>query len=131
MTRRRRTATQEQGQAMVEFALVLPVLCVLLLAVIQFGIVFNNYITLTDAVRAGARTGAVSRLATRPADVAEAKVRASASALAGTDLRVTVDSTWAAGTDVTVSATYPWDISLLGWVVGGGSLKSKTVERVE
>ena len=116
---------------MVEFALVLPVLLLILLAILKFGLLFNNYITLTDAVRAGARTGAVSRLATRPADVAEAKVRASASALAGSDLRVTVDSTWAAGTDVTVSATYPWDISLLGWVVGGGSLKSKTVERVE
>jgi Flp pilus assembly protein TadG len=129
--RSRTSPRQEKGQAMVEFALVLPVLCVLLLAVIQFGVVFNNYITLTDAVRAGARTGAVSRLATKPVDVTEAKVRASASGLSAAELKVTIASTWAAGSDVTVTATYPWDISLLGFVVGSGSLTSKTVERVE
>ena len=32
-----------------------------LFGVIQFGVVFNNYITLTDAVRVGARKGAVGR----------------------------------------------------------------------
>ncbi len=46
---------------MTEFALVLPILVILLFGVIQFGIVFNNYITVTDAVRAGARKGAVGR----------------------------------------------------------------------
>src|SRR2546423_6017570 len=51
----------EQGQTMTEFALVLPVLALILFAVIQFGIVFNNYVTLTDATRAGARRAAVSR----------------------------------------------------------------------
>jgi Flp pilus assembly protein TadG len=116
---------------MVEFALVLPILCLLLLAVIQFGIVFSNYVTLTDAVRAGARTGAVSRLAAAPATVTEAKVRSAASGLSATDLKVTVNSTWGAGTDVSVTATYPWDVRLLGFVVGSGTLKSSTVERVE
>ena len=51
----------ERGQTMVEFAIVLPVLCLLLFGAIQFGILFNNYVTLTDAVRAGARKAAVSR----------------------------------------------------------------------
>ena len=49
------------GQAIVEFALVLPILMAILLGIIQFGIIFNNYITLTDATRAGARKAAVSR----------------------------------------------------------------------
>ncbi len=51
----------EGGQAIVEFALVLPILMAILLGIIQFGIIFNNYITLTDATRAGARKAAVSR----------------------------------------------------------------------
>ncbi len=51
----------ERGQTLTEFAIVLPILCLLLFGVIQFGIAFNNYITLTDAVRAGARKGAVGR----------------------------------------------------------------------
>ena len=66
-------ARDERGQAMVEFALVLPILMALLLGIIQFGIVFNNYITLTDAARAGARKAAVSRLTTGNGDAAKGK----------------------------------------------------------
>ena len=36
---------------MAEFTLVLPVLAILLFGVIQFGIAFNNYLAVTDAVR--------------------------------------------------------------------------------
>ena len=57
----------QRGQTMAELALVLPVLLVLLLGIAQFGVAFNNYITLTDAVRAGARKAAVSRSASNPA----------------------------------------------------------------
>ena len=71
----------ERGQAMTEFALVLPVLALMLFAVIQFGIAFNNYITVTDAVRAGARKAAVSRGTADPARTVEAAVRASAAGL--------------------------------------------------
>jgi Flp pilus assembly protein TadG len=44
-------AKNESGQAMVEFAIILPILLVLVFGIIQFGITFNNYMTLTDAVR--------------------------------------------------------------------------------
>jgi len=122
----------EQGQAMTEFALVLPVLALILFAVIQFGIVFNNYVTLTDATRAGARRAAVSRQdPNRNATVVQA-VRSSASDLDSSKLDVPVPtSTWAAGSDVTVTATYPYSISLLGMVVKSGRLTSTTTERVE
>ncbi len=46
----------EAGQSLVEFALVLPVLLLLLLGIIQFGAVFNSLITLNAAAREGART---------------------------------------------------------------------------
>jgi Flp pilus assembly protein TadG len=49
----------ERGQTMVEFTLIVPILLVLMLGIAQFGITFNNYVTLTDAVRAGARKAAV------------------------------------------------------------------------
>jgi Flp pilus assembly protein TadG len=52
---KRLSPRNQDGQAATEFALVLPILAFILFAVIQFGIVFNNYITLTDATRAGAR----------------------------------------------------------------------------
>ena len=40
-------------------------------------------------------------------------------------------STWDPGSDVTVTASYPYSISLLGLVVKSGSLTTKTTERVE
>jgi Flp pilus assembly protein TadG len=121
----------ERGQTMTEFALVLPVLALILFAVIQFGIVFNNYVQLTDATRAGARKAAVSRQTSDPAGTAAAAVRSSAKDLKQSDLNVTVSSTWQPTADVSVTATYPYSISLLGMVVKSGRLSSTTTERVE
>ncbi len=45
----------ESGQSVLEFALVLPVLLLILLGIIQFGAVFNSLITLNAAAREGAR----------------------------------------------------------------------------
>ena len=122
----------QQGQTMTEFALVLPVLALILFAVIQFGIVFNNYITLTDATRAGARKAAVSRQDPNRSSAVISAVRSSASDLTSSKLSVSPpSSTWQSGDDVTVTASYPYSISLLGVVVKSGSLTSTTTERVE
>ena len=121
----------ERGQSLTEFALALPILALLLFAVIQFGIVFNNYVTLTDATRAGARKAAVDRQVSNPAAAAVAAVRSSAADLKQSNLGVTVTSTWQPSSDVTVTATYPYSISLLGMVVKSGQLSSSTTERVE
>ena len=129
--RQRKLIAEEKGQSMAEFAIVLPVLVVLLFGIVQFGILFNNYVTLTDAVRAGARTAAVSRQASNPAGAATTMVMSSAANLNQSNLNVSVSSTWLPGDDVTVTATYPYSISLLGWVVSSGTLTSTTVERVE
>lgn len=117
---------------MVEFALVVPILLVVLFAVIQFGVVYNDYVTLTDATRVGARKGAVSRHEANPAGEAEAALRNSASGLDQGELAVTVSATaWEHGEDVSVTASYPYEIDLLGLVVAAGRLESTTTERVE
>jgi len=116
---------------MTEFALVLPVLALVLFAVIQFGIVFNNYVTLTDATRAGARKAAVGRHLSDPVGSAVGETRGSAKDLNQSNLDVSVSSSWQPGSDVTVTATYPYSISLLGLVVKSGRLSSSTTERVE
>jgi Flp pilus assembly protein TadG len=134
MSMRRRLHHDEKGQTATELALVLPVFCVLLFAVIQFGILFNNYVTLTDAVRAGARKAVVSRTAADPVGVATAAVRNAAGGL-DTDpakLPITVTATaWQHAGDVTVSAKYRYEINLLGWVAASGWLESHTTERIE
>ena len=118
---------------MTEFALVLPILALLLFGVIQFGLVFNNYITLTDAVRAGARKGAVARRLDDPTGAIVQTVRTASTDLHQDDLKVAVgiDPSWTAGAEVTVTATYPYSINLLGLVVASGRLSSKVTERVE
>jgi Flp pilus assembly protein TadG len=118
---------------MAEFAIVLPVFAFLLFGVIQFGIAFNNYLALTDAVRAGARTAAVSRHEGSPETVTEDRVEAAAANLdlAQLDVKVDADPGWETGAEVTVTATYPYEINLLGMVVKSGDLTSTTVERVE
>jgi Flp pilus assembly protein TadG len=121
----------ERGQTMTEFALILPLLVLLLFGVIQFGIVFHNYISITDATRAGARKAAVSRELSDPAGAARAAVRTSAPGLDQDQLAVSVSSSFERGSDVTVAASYPYSISLLGLVVKSGRLTSETTERVE
>lgn len=50
---------RSRGQSLVEFALVLLPLLLILLAIIQFGFVFNTYVTLTNATREAAREGSI------------------------------------------------------------------------
>jgi Flp pilus assembly protein TadG len=128
---RRLYIRDERGQTMTEFALVLPILLLVLFGIIQFGIAFNNYVSLTDAVRAGARVAAVSRLSTTPTQDATDKVMAASGDLDTAKVGVTVTSDWVHGDDVTVKGTYPYSISLLGFVVTSGNLTSTTTERVE
>jgi Flp pilus assembly protein TadG len=122
----------QNGQTMVEFAIVVPIVLLILFAIIQFGILFHNYVTLTDAVRAGARQGAVSRHLSSGREAAvEDRVRDSAVNLDQGQLDVDVTATWNQGADVTVTATYPYDIDLLGFVISSGDLTSTATERVE
>lgn len=54
-----RAPGRARGQSLVEFALVLMPLLLLILGVIQFGLIFNSYVTMTNAAREGARTGTI------------------------------------------------------------------------
>jgi Flp pilus assembly protein TadG len=131
---RRPSLRDDRGQTMVEFALVIPILCVVLFGVIQFGILYKNYVTLTDATRVGARKAAVSRHDASAIASTVAKVRSSASGLDLAKLAITVTpgaTPWEHGDDVTVTAKYPYNVNLLGFVVASGDLESKTTERVE
>lgn len=145
----RRSRRNENGQAVVEFALVLPLMLLVLLGIVQFGSVFRDYIALTDAVRAGAREGSVARSLQPPSSreasivtrVQKAGVNLNASNIAVTvELRDTngvlmspnsADSSWIKSGDVTVKATYPFKLRMLGLVVFSGNLQSRTTERIE
>src|SRR6266511_1108696 len=145
-----RCRREESGQAMVEFALVLPLLMLILLAIIKFGIAINNYVVLTNSVRTGARTLAIGRGSTDPCGTAKTRVEKSASDLDPAKLNPTVSFARAssctdpdgagplvppliAGDDVTLTVTYPCDLVILGmdFAFGSCALSSKTTERIE
>ncbi|OGO45900.1 MAG: hypothetical protein A2W34_00230 [Chloroflexi bacterium RBG_16_64_32] len=56
----------ERGQALAEFALLIPLFLLLLFSIVDFGMGFYSWITVTNSAREGARLGAVHA----PLDVA-------------------------------------------------------------
>lgn len=109
MTRHR----TERGAAAVEFALVVPLLLIVLLAIIDFGWVFNRQLTLTQAAREGARIMAVHHEDPGAAGTAEARI----SSITGGGVTVTYPSTCSAVLDdqVTVNVSAPL-ADLTGWL---------------
>lgn len=112
----RRGWGSERGAAAVEFALVLPILVLILFGVIEFGGAYNAQLMVTGAAREGAREMAVGG---DPADAVAAAVDAVAVADASA-VDVTVSpTTCAAGTDVTVTVVFdrPFLTGLFGTTV--------------
>jgi len=91
-----------RGSAAVEFALVLPLLLVVALALVQVGLVVRDRLLVEDAARAAARAAAIGR---DPAAIAGAAQRA-APALDPRSLRVMVRRGATRGDPVTVIVSY-------------------------
>ncbi len=49
----------QKGQSIVETALILPIIILILTGIIDFGLMFNNYLVITNASREAARNAAV------------------------------------------------------------------------
>ena len=126
---------KEKGQALVEFAIILPVLLLILFGILQFGVTFNQYISVTAAAREGARKASVSRSlgASAATTAAVNAAKATAPSLKSTSMQVIVtpSAAWAQGSDVTVQVKYPYSINILGKVVSSGYLTSSTTMRIE
>jgi Flp pilus assembly protein TadG len=60
-----RKRKNESGQGLVEFALVLPVLLLVLLSILEGGLLLFNQHVITNASREGARYGIVARVSRR------------------------------------------------------------------
>jgi Flp pilus assembly protein TadG len=51
--------TGKKGQSIVETALILPIIILILTGIIDFGLLFNNYLVITNVSREAARNAAV------------------------------------------------------------------------
>jgi hypothetical protein len=103
----RRTGKREGGQSLVEFALVLPIFLLVLFAIVDFGMAFHAWITVTNSAREGARLGAVRANST---DI-EQRVRDTADSLDQGDLLVTVtNAEGVPGESVVVDVSYGYSL---------------------
>lgn len=80
----------EKGVAAIEFALIAPVLLLIVLGGIQFALMLGNYVMLTNASSVGAMQFAISRSDTTPYTDAVNAIKAAAPALSTTNLTITL-----------------------------------------
>ena len=115
---------RQRGQALMEFALVVPIFLILLLSIVDFGWALRSWITVTNSAREGARAGAVGATCD---DIKQRAVDTSADLLSLSDVSV-VNCQGDPGTnvEVTVSYEYSWITPLGGLLTTftGGSLPS-------
>ena len=116
MTTTKKVSGNSKGAAMVEFALLLPVLALILFGIIEFSVVLYNKAVLTNASREGARAGIVYVSYTAPTSTAGATAAVSSYlsrtpliALEGARPTLTpsiTNSCTAAGVPLTVNIVY-------------------------
>jgi Flp pilus assembly protein TadG len=137
-------ARDDSGASAAEFALIVPVLLLILFSIIQFGITINNYIQITSGARAGARTLAISRGSATPYQDSVTAFRNSAPNISPT-MTLSVNGTAcssngacqpllaaAAGQPAVFRATLPCNLQVMGFDFAPGcQLVSQTTERVE
>jgi Flp pilus assembly protein TadG len=150
LIRRRRVtgvAGDQSGAAAVEFGLIAPALLMILMAIIQFGLVLNNYLELTDAVRVAARSFAIAANGTTPMTSATSAATASAANLTSANITLTYTVNGAActtdaacatalaadsGLSATVTGTYPCSLTIMAVNFASGcTLTSTTADMVE
>lgn len=115
-----RRAGVRSGQALVEFALVVPLVLLLLLGVVEFGRAWNAFQVITDAARSGAR---VSSVAAANSYASDSVTRTVQYALTRAGLTATPTITVSGfktgtGTATTVGVVYPYRFSFLRPLAG-------------
>lgn len=116
--------TTERGAVAVEFALLAPVLVMLLLGIMEFSRAYNAQVTLSSAAREGVRVMAINNNAT----AARTAVKAAASGLnpALTDASIILSPTnCTAGAQMTLKITY--NLSTMTGIAGPFAMEGRGV----
>jgi Flp pilus assembly protein TadG len=139
-------ATRDEGASAVEFALVLPVLLMVLTAIMAFGITFNNYEQLTDGVREAERIFSSGRSSTTPYTLATTALQTGTPGLTFKNIKPTFTVNGAAcasdagcvtalssaqGLPSSLTATYACTLAIVGVALPACNLSASTTELVE
>jgi Flp pilus assembly protein TadG len=114
----------EHGAAAVEFALLLPLLLLLVLGTIEFGRVYNVQITLTNAAREGVRVMAIGNDPVAAKDAAKNAAASVSTTITDSDI---VLSTEVCSTGAQVSLTINYNLSTITGIAGPFPLAGKGV----
>jgi len=141
MTRTRSRSRRTRGMAMVEMVFVLPLLILLVFAIAQFGLMFSRWLTLSNAVREGAREGIVWRGGNTACAAASPNVKtqvqnkvvtyARAGGLPLTTGAVTVSGECVSGNQLKVNASYLFKLNIPFAAVPSVNLKYESTMRNE
>jgi Flp pilus assembly protein TadG len=132
---------EERGAAAVEFAIVLPLLCMLLFGIIEFGFLLYDQAMITNASREGARAGIVFN----PTPISDGEITTVVenycrdhlvSLGSGAAPSINIGRTGTeAGDSLTVTVTYPYTFLVLPnfatSLAGAITLQAETVMRME
>jgi Flp pilus assembly protein TadG len=114
--------SSERGAVAVEFALLAPILIMLLLGIMEFGRAYNVQISLTNAAREGARNMAINN--TQASARAAAKTAAEQLSPALADGNVTFSaSSCVVGSQMSVTVSY--SLSTITGIAGPFAMKGK------
>jgi Flp pilus assembly protein TadG len=135
IARRLRTRCRdERGAEVIEVALTLPLLLLVVLGIIEFGFMFQQYEVVTNAAREGARLAVLPTYASADAITrvdqyldAAGLVSGSATTTVGAPVALPVGGSCA--WTVTVNVSYPHPVPFLGGIAGyfGGSWGTVTL----
>lgn len=112
----------ERGVAAVEFALVAPIILLILFGIFEFGSAFWRKQVLTSAVREGARKGVVATTPRKTESEITTAVKTYLTNVgwdAGKAVVLVDGEQGASGTSLTVSATYPTSLLVLSRLMPG------------
>jgi Flp pilus assembly protein TadG len=99
-----------KGQAMTELALVLPVLLLLVMSIIQFGLILKSYITVVNGARLGARIAAVGKTNAQITSKVKEALPTLDKNMLTIDISPSDEAARTSGTDVTISVSYQENI---------------------
>lgn len=117
--------TSTRGQSTVEFALVLPLVALLLLALVQIGLLVRTRVMVIHAAREAVREAALGG-----SDAEVRRAAAAASTLPAERLAVEISRD---GSRVTVTLHYrdPTDVAVVGELLGDVDLAARATMRLE
>ena len=138
----RTNINEQKGAAAVEFAFVLPLLIVLLVGIMEFGLILYNQQVITNACREGTRAGIVARtprldltaITTVVNNYSQTHLVTFGNATAASTAMNNSGGT-SFGDDLTVTVTYDYDFLVLpnfvSSLTGGLTLSAQTVMKYE